>query len=198
MLNVGILNLQGSVIEHTRALKCTNRAIPKNVQNKNDIEGISGLIIPGGESTTIGKLLDYYDMKNMLIEKILDGLPVWGTCAGMILLAEKICDDSVKHLGVMNIAVRRNAYGSQLDSFKTTAIVPGISNTPIPLVFIRAPWIESVSNTAKSLLCIDNKIVVAKQDNMLATSFHPELTDNTSFHNYFVDMCLEYSSKKPI
>ena len=126
--------------------------------------------------------------KNEPIKKrIQDGMPVWGTCAGLILLAKSILGEA-PHLGVMDITVKRNAYVAQIDSFKTTAVIPEVSSKAVELVFIRAPRIEAVENDASVLCTVDNHIVAARQNNMLATSFHPELTEDSSFHNYFANM----------
>lgn len=187
MLKVGVLDLQGSVIEHVNILNKIANVKPIRVKYKEDLENIDGLIIPGGESTTLGKLLKSFDLYSLLKTKIQEGLPIWGTCAGMILLAKSIEGEEDAHLKVMDIRVKRNAYGSQLDSFLLEDIIPEVSSEPIPLVFIRAPYITSVGNEVKILKKIDGKIVAARENNMLATSFHPELTENKIFHQYFID-----------
>jgi 5'-phosphate synthase pdxT subunit len=135
----------------------------------------------------MGKLMKDFGMFNALKSRIEDGMPVWGTCAGMILLAKDIVDE-VPHLSVMDIKVRRNAYGRQIDSFSANAVIPDISLEPIELIFIRAPWIEAAGDHVEKLLSIDGHIVAALQNNMLATTFHPELTKNLSVHKYFIDM----------
>lgn len=185
MKNIGILALQGSVEEHRRMLEKLDCRITE-VKKPADLAGIDGIILPGGESTTIGKLLNRCSLFAPLKEKIENGLPVWGTCAGMILLAKEI-EDEQAHLAVMDIKVKRNAYGSQLDSFSTKEKISEISKQPIELVFIRAPYVSSVSGAAKPLLTLNNHIVAVKEKNMLATSFHPELTDNLSIHRYFAE-----------
>ena len=124
-----------------------------------------------------------------LREKIQQGMPVWGTCAGMILLAKELDQDPVVHLGMMDITVRRNAYGTQIDSFDTQVVIPEVSDEQIPLVFIRAPYIEEVGEQVKVMCCLNGNIVAARQQNMLVTSFHPELTEDSAFHRYFVNMC---------
>lgn len=194
MLRVGILGLQGSVQEHYSSLSMVDGVVPCVVKTKDDLDNVRGIILPGGESTTIGKLMKDFDLEDKLREKIQDGMPVWGTCAGMILLAKRIMYQDKTYLGVMNITVRRNAYGGQLDSFKTMELVPEVSPNKVPLVFIRAPWIEDVASSVSVLARVDNNIVAAKSDNMLVTSFHPELTRDLSFHKYFVNMCNNYSS----
>ena len=185
MKNIGILALQGSVIEHRRMLEKLDCKITE-VKKTTDLDGIDGIILPGGESTTIGKLLHRCGLFDPLKERIEKGLPTWGTCAGMILLAKEI-EGEQPHLAAMNIRVKRNAYGSQMDSFSTTEKIPEISEYPIELVFIRAPYVSSISGEAKPLLTLNNRIVAVKEKNMLATSFHPELTNDLSVHRYFTE-----------
>lgn len=187
-MNIGVLSLQGGVIEHIKHIQALGHTALE-VKKLEDMQNIDGLILPGGESTSIGKILRERNMLIPLRESILSGLPVWGTCAGMILLAKEIENDKTTHLSVMDIKVRRNAYGSQIDSFETTDIIEELSNTPIPLIFIRAPYIVSVGNDVKILHKVNGNIVAARQNNILATSFHPELTDNLEFHRYFISMC---------
>jgi 5'-phosphate synthase pdxT subunit len=187
MLNIGVLALQGAVQEHLDALQALPEVNAVPIKKASELENIDGLILPGGESTTMGKLLKQYEISPILIEKIHSGFPVWGTCAGMILLAKDIAGGEDAHLGVMDITVRRNAYGSQLDSFMTEINLPKISNSPIPLVFIRAPYVEKTAGNVKILAEVDGNIVAVEQDNILATSFHPELTKNLSFHRYFIE-----------
>lgn len=187
-MNIGVLSLQGGVIEHIKHIQALGHTALE-VKKLEDMQNIDGLILPGGESTSIGKILRERNMLIPLRESILSGLPVWGTCAGMILLAKEIENDKTTHLSVMDIKVRRNAYGSQIDSFETSDIIEELSNTPIPLIFIRAPYIVSVGNDVKILHKVNGNIVAARQNNILATSFHPELTDNLEFHRYFISMC---------
>lgn len=186
MPHVGILALQGSVSEHFNALSEIPGVTPCEVKTEADLDKVSGLILPGGESTAIGKLLKDFHLIVPVVEKIKAGMPVWGTCAGMILLAKKIVDEENVHLGLMDITVRRNAYGGQLDSFIAKGRMPDVAEHEIPLVFIRAPWIEKAASTVSVLAEINGRIVAARQDNMLVTSFHPELTKDLSFHKYFV------------
>jgi len=187
MLTIGVLALQGAVAEHLERLQALPQVQAVQVKMPADLNSIDGLILPGGESTTMGKLLREFGMLKPLIEKIKAGLPIWGTCAGMILLAKSIVGQPDNHLGVMDICVQRNGYGSQLDSFSVSTVLPDIASTPIPLVFIRAPYVESVGTDVKILAKIDNKIVAAEQANMLATAFHPELTSDLTFHQYFAE-----------
>ena len=190
-MKIGVLALQGGVIEHINHI---NKLGHEGVEIKKfeDINDIQGIILPGGESTTIGKLLRERKMLMPLRDNILSGLPVWGTCAGMILLAKYIEGSDHEHLKVMDIKVIRNAYGSQINSFKRNVVINEISSEPIPLVFIRGPLITEVFNDVKPICTVDAKIVAARQNNMFATAFHPELTDNLEVHKYFINMCKEY------
>ncbi|WP_291633298.1 pyridoxal 5'-phosphate synthase glutaminase subunit PdxT [Clostridium sp.] len=187
-MKIGVLSFQGGVIEHINHInKIGHEAV--EIKNLEDINGIQGIILPGGESTTIGKILRESKMLIPLREKIISGLPVWGTCAGMILLAKYIEGSPIEQLKVMDIKVKRNAYGSQMDSFKRNVMISEISSEPIPLVFIRGPVITEVFNDVKIICTVDDKIVAVKQNNMLATAFHPELTSNLEVHKYFLNMC---------
>lgn len=189
-ITVGILALQGSVIEHEQALaRIGVRSV--QVRKREQLENIDGLILPGGESTTLGKLLRLFGIMEPLRERIRAGLPVFGTCAGLILLAEEI-EGEQPHIGVMQMRVRRNAYGRQIDSFSVRERVTEFSPQPMELVFIRAPWIERVYGEARALAELNGHIVAARQNNMLVTSFHPELTDNGCVHAYFADMAVAW------
>lgn len=187
-MRIGVLSFQGGVIEHIHHIESL-KAIPVEIKNKYELNNIDGIILPGGESTTIGKLLMDTDMLEPLREKILKGLPTWGTCAGMILLANSIENSNKSYLKVIDIKVRRNAYGSQIDSFYCETLIPDISSSKIPLVFIRAPFITYLGSNVKSLCSIKGNVVAAKYKNILVTSFHPELTDDLNFHKYFLSMC---------
>ena len=189
-LKIGVLSLQGGVIEHINHIhKLGHEGI--EVKKIEDFEDLQGIILPGGESTTIGKLLRERKMLMPLREKIILGLPVWGTCAGMILLAKYIEGEPEGYLKVMDIKVKRNAYGSQINSFKRNVVINEISSKPLPLVFIRGPLITEVLRNIKIICTVDDKIVAAKQNNMFVTAFHPELTDNLEVHKYFLNMCKE-------
>lgn len=185
MTDIGVLALQGSVAEHLRILSRIEGINACEVKTREQLSHISGLILPGGESTTIGKLLKEYELIDPLVEMAQKGMPLWGTCAGMILMAKEITNEDYIHLGIMDIAVRRNAYGGQLDSFRTDLSVPAVAGHDIPLVFIRAPWVERVWGNTEVIAEIGKKIVAVRQGNLLATSFHPELTGDLSFHEYF-------------
>lgn len=188
-VTIGVLSLQGSVAEHMQMLRQIEGVTPLEVKTLEALEQIDGLILPGGESTTISKLLRMFDLHMPIKERILAGMPVWGTCAGMILLAKEIVGETA-HFGVMDITVRRNAYGTQLDSFTQKVVVPAFSDQPIPLTFIRAPWIERVNSDAVNVLCqLNGHIVAAQEGNLLATSYHPEITDDLTTHRYFAQLC---------
>ena len=193
-MKIGILALQGAFAEHERVLE---RLGVKNVELRNleDFQKyqkeFSGLILPGGESTTMGKLLRDQDMLLPIREAILSGLPVFGTCAGLILLAKEITSQDESHLGTMDMVVERNAYGRQLGSFYTEAECKGVGK--IPMTFIRGPIISSVGEDVEILATVDNQIVAAQEKNMLVTSFHPELNDDIRLHQYFIEMCKEKS-----
>jgi 5'-phosphate synthase pdxT subunit len=188
MLKIGVLALQGSVIEHINSLEKIEGVEPLEVRTTEDLREVSGLILPGGESTTIGKLLNIFNLLEPIKKRAQEGMPIWGTCAGMILLAKEIVDEEYAHLDLMNISVRRNAYGGQLDSFCSKVKIPQISEEEIPIVFIRAPWIEKVGEGVEVLSVVNENIVAARQDNMLVTSFHPELTNDLKVHEYFINM----------
>lgn len=188
MKKIGVLGLQGAVSEHIDKLNCIGNIDPYVVKYEEEIAAIDALIIPGGESTAIGRLLTDFNLTTALKARILQGMPVWGTCAGMIVLAKNICNDTRRHLEVMDIDVIRNGYGRQLDSFTTFVSLPELSEHKIPLVFIRAPYVVDAAPQVKILLRVSGNIVACRQKNMLATSFHPELTDDLSFHRYFAGM----------
>ena len=191
-MKIGVLALQGAFAEHRKMLKklgiesfeIRKKSDLSDAVNNNDIDG---LIIPGGESTVIGKLLYDLDLFDDIKKLILEGLPVFGTCAGLILLAKEIENDSRTYLGAMDIKVRRNAYGRQLGSFFTESEFKGVG--VIPMTFIRAPYISSVGKNVEILSEVDGNVVAAKENNILVTSYHPELNDNLKVHEFFVEMC---------
>ena len=187
MLTIGILALQGAFIEHSIAIKKLGYLV-KEVKMPKDLESIDGIILPGGESTAISNLLDSTGLRTPLQSQLNGGLPCMGTCAGMILLAKSVSQDSIPTLGVMNIEVKRNAYGRQLGSFTRTEVVRKISDMPIPLVFIRAPYVVKVDETVEILHRVDQHIVAVRENNLLALAFHPEMTDDLTFHRYFIEM----------
>ena len=196
-MKIGILALQGAFAEHEKVLDKLGVASVQ-IRNLDDFQkhqsDLSGLILPGGESTTMGKLLRDQNMLIPLRGAILNDLPVFGTCAGLILLAKKITSQEESHLATMDIVVERNAYGRQLGSFYTEAECKGVGQ--IPMTFIRGPIISSVGEGVEILATVDDQIVAAKEKNMLVTSFHPELTDDARLHQYFITMCKEKSGEK--
>lgn len=185
-MRIGVLALQGAFIEHENML--TRLGIECfEIRQKKDLDRhFDGLIIPGGESTVQGKLLRELDLFEPLKKLIEDGLFVYGTCAGLILLAKEIKNDETKHFAIMDIKVVRNAYGRQLGSFSVRENFKGIGQ--VLMTFIRAPYIEEVFNDTEVLAVVDNHIVAARQKNLLVTAFHPELNDDLSIHQYFIDM----------
>lgn len=193
-MKIGILALQGAFEEHAKVLENLG-VVSVEIRNLDDFQqhqsDLSGLILPGGESTTMGKLLRNQQMLIPIREAILSGLPVFGTCAGLILLAKEITSQEESHLATMDIVVERNAYGRQLGSFYTEVECKGVGQ--IPMTFIRGPIISSLGEDVEILATVDDQIVAAQEQNMLVTSFHPELTDNVRLHQYFINMCKEKS-----
>jgi 5'-phosphate synthase pdxT subunit len=183
-MRIGVLALQGGFAEHRAALQKL-KADSFDIRQKKDLSGvIDGLILPGGESTVIGRLLRQTELFEPLKEMIAGGLSVFGTCAGMILLADKIDNDPDVYFRSIAIAVRRNAYGRQLGSFSTTGIFSDIGE--IPMTFIRAPYISSCGSGVRILAAVDGIHVAAERANVLVTAFHPELTDDLRVHRYFL------------
>jgi 5'-phosphate synthase pdxT subunit len=182
---IGVLALQGAFIEHQQVLARLG-VESREVRQRKHLDGLDGLIIPGGESTTIGKLLDVLEMTEPVRELGRAGMPIWGTCAGMILLASDVGRPQTV-LGLLDIVVRRNAFGSQLDSFEADLAVPALGDEPFHAVFIRAPIIERLGDGVIPLATLeDGTVVAAERGNLLATSFHPELTHDARFHQYFL------------
>lgn len=187
---VGVLALQGDVSEHQAALeRCGASSLA--VRTLEQLRAVDGLIIPGGESTTVGKLLVRFDLLEPLRERIAAGFPLWGTCTGMILLAGQV-DDGLEGqplLSAMDIRVQRNAFGRQRDSFQADVALRGIEGGPFPGVFIRAPLVASTGPGVDVLGVLGERVVAVRQGNLLATAFHPELTHDDRFHAYLVRMC---------
>ncbi|MDO4286465.1 MAG: pyridoxal 5'-phosphate synthase glutaminase subunit PdxT [Eubacteriales bacterium] len=187
---IGVLALQGAFVEHEQRLEELG-AQSVQLRCAEDLQqSLDGLILPGGESTVMGKLLRELDMLEPIREKIRSGLPVLGTCAGLLLLAETIENDSRKHLATMSMTASRNAYGRQLGSFYTEQRFA--DDKIIPMTFIRAPYIKDVGEGVSVLASVDGRIVAARQRNQLVTAFHPELNDDTTVHAYFLSMVSEY------
>jgi 5'-phosphate synthase pdxT subunit len=186
---IGVLALQGDVREHLAAL-ATAGAAAGTVRRPEELAGVQGLVIPGGESTTMSKLAALFGMLEPLRERVQAGMPVYGTCAGMILLAEKILDprSGQETVGGIDMIVRRNAFGRQNESFEAAVDVEGVDGGPVEGVFIRAPWVESVGARVRVLAEYGGHVVAVRQGNALATSFHPELTGDHRLHRYFTDM----------
>ncbi|MCD2467980.1 MULTISPECIES: pyridoxal 5'-phosphate synthase glutaminase subunit PdxT [unclassified Streptomyces] len=186
---IGVLALQGDVREHLIALAAAD-AVARPVRRPEELAEIDGLVIPGGESTTISKLAELFGMAEPLRKRIAAGLPVYGTCAGLIMLAEKILDprSGQETFGGIDMIVRRNAFGRQNESFEAGVTVAGIEDGPVEGVFIRAPWVESVGAEVEVLAEHEGHIVAVRQGRVLATSFHPELTGDHRIHALFVDM----------
>ncbi|UOQ95537.1 pyridoxal 5'-phosphate synthase glutaminase subunit PdxT [Halobacillus shinanisalinarum] len=194
MTTIGVLGLQGAFREHVRSVEASG-ATAVVVKKKGQLEEIDGLIIPGGESTTIRRLIDKYDFLEPIRQFGKQGKPIFGTCAGLILLASEIDGSYDVHLGLMDIRVRRNAFGRQRESFEADLMIEGVAEG-YNAVFIRAPYIEGVGEDTTVLSTYDGHIVAAQQDHYLACSFHPELTDDHRITAYFVKMVEE--SKKSL
>jgi 5'-phosphate synthase pdxT subunit len=186
---IGVLALQGDFREHLAVLRGLG-ADGITVRRPEELASVDGLIIPGGESSVMDKLSRQFGLAGPLKERIASGLPVYGTCAGLIMLADRVLDaiDGQQSFGGLDVAVRRNAFGSQLDSFETDIDVAVLGEPPVHAVFIRAPIVERVGPSASVLAQVpDGRIVAVEQGNLLGTSFHPELTGETRFHEYFLD-----------
>jgi 5'-phosphate synthase pdxT subunit len=200
-VKIGVLALQGDVREHIQSLSdCGVDAVA--VKTKSEIESISALVIPGGESTTIAKLARSFDLFDLIKERINSGMPTYGSCAGMILLSDHVEDAIVgqESFGGIDMVVRRNAFGRQVDSFEIDLKFKGITEPAIRAVFIRAPWVESVGENVEVLSEFtdsngDKHPVAVRQGHLLATSFHPELTGDNRIHKYFVEnICREFAT----
>jgi len=191
---IGVLAIQGAVREHIALLE-TAGALAVPIQRATDIAGVAGIVLPGGESTTISKLAVIDGLMDPLREAARSGLPIFGSCAGMILLADRILDGrpDQETIGGIDMTVRRNAFGRQVDSFEGGIDLEGIPGGPFPGIFIRAPWVEEISERVEVLGRVGSdaalgRIVAVRDRNLIATSFHPELTGDTRVHQYFVEM----------
>ncbi len=196
MATIGVLALQGDVAEHLRAITSAG-ARPLAVRRDSELDAVDGLIIPGGESTTIWKLLEIFDLASPLRDRIKAEMPVFGSCAGMILLASDLVDraSDQETLGGIDMTVRRNAFGRQVDSFESDIELTGMPGRPFHAVFIRAPWVERIGPQVEILATEPStgKIVAVRQGQALATAFHPELTQDNRVHKIFIDMVRERS-----
>jgi 5'-phosphate synthase pdxT subunit len=196
---VGVLALQGDVREHVAALEASGaRAVP--VRRERELAAVDGIVVPGGESTTMAKLLGVFDLLEPLRSRIRAGLPAYGSCAGMILLADEVLDGVAgqRTIGGLDVVVRRNAFGRQVDSFETDLDFTAIDGEPVHAVFIRAPWVEKAGAGVEALARVsggpaDGKVVAVRQEHLLATSFHPELTGDARVHGLFLQMVRERS-----
>lgn len=184
---IGVLDLQGGVQEHLEHLQRIG-VTGKPVKEAGDFEDLAGLIIPGGESTCVRRLLTLFGLKEVIEREFARGLRLWGTCAGAILLARENKGET-PYFGLMDISVERNAFGSQLDSFYCEARVPDVALEPVPLTFIRAPKIVQAGPAVRVLLRLDDYIAAAEDEHILVTVFHPELTPGVAFHRYFARKC---------
>ncbi|MDL4777290.1 MULTISPECIES: pyridoxal 5'-phosphate synthase glutaminase subunit PdxT [Thermomonosporaceae] len=191
---IGVLALQGDVLEHTRALE-TAGARTMTVRRPEELERVDGLVLPGGESTTMWKLARTFDLLDPLRKRVEAGLPVYGSCAGMIMLADRIRDgiEGQETIGGIDMTVRRNAFGRQVDSFESDVLLTGMGDTPYHAVFIRAPWVETVGTAVEVLGRAESgrnagRIVAVRQGRLVATAFHPELTGDYRVHHYFADL----------
>ncbi len=187
-MKIGVLASQGAFAEHIDVLRqLDTEAVP--VRLPDEIKGVDGLIIPGGESTTISRLIAAYDLEGGIKALVKEGKPVFGTCAGMILMSKSISGNTTKVLDLMDITVKRNAFGRQVDSFEVEFNIPVLGKEPYPAIFIRAPLIEKCGDGVEVLAKLDDgTIVAARQDKLLVTAFHPELTGDLRFHRYFLNM----------
>jgi 5'-phosphate synthase pdxT subunit len=190
---IGVLAYQGDVREHLAALAAVG-ADPVEVRTPAELEAVDGLIVPGGESTVIGKLAARYGLLEPLRRRVGDGLPVLGTCAGMIFLAREVEGPPQDLLGVLDVRVRRNAFGRQVASFEAEVDVKGIDGHPVSGAFIRAPWVAEAGPEVEVLAEVDGKVVAVRQGNLLATAFHPELTGEVRLHRWLVDLVAERGS----
>lgn len=188
MASIGVLSIQGDFLEHRKMLDSIG-VESKEVRLPEELENLEGLIIPGGESTTIVQLIDIYGLRTPLVDKVNQGLAIWGTCAGMIVVAKNLKDKRPNPLGLMDIEVSRNAFGRQIDSFETDLDIEGMDGPPMHAIFIRAPLVTRIGTEVEILAEVDDgKPVAVKQNRIIATSFHPELTDDSRMHSMFVDI----------
>lgn len=193
-MKIGILALQGAVDEHIRSVKaCGIEAV--TVKSTSDLASVDGLILPGGESTAMRRLIDRFDMLLALQQFAAAGKPMFGTCAGLILLAKNLVDYKFSHIGVLDVKVERNSFGRQVDSFETKLKIKGIAEN-FPGVFIRAPHIVAVEDNIEVLAIFEDRIVMVRQGHLLGCSFHPELTDDHRITAYFINLVKESLAKQ--
>ncbi|MGZ3526936.1 MAG: pyridoxal 5'-phosphate synthase glutaminase subunit PdxT [Vulcanimicrobiaceae bacterium] len=193
---IGVLALQGDVVEHIAAMKRAGAdAIP--VKTLADLERVDGLIIPGGESTTVMKLLDRFQLGEPIRRRVRDGMPLWGTCMGMIVVAHEVVELEQPTLDLIDISVRRNAFGRQNESAELALDIPVLGAEPFPGIFIRAPWIERTGQGVELLAQRDGHGVMVREGNVLCSSFHPELTADSRVHGYFLKMVATAKQQNP-
>jgi 5'-phosphate synthase pdxT subunit len=189
-MRIGVLALQGAFAEHVAALRAIG-AEPVEVRLPADLDGLGGLVLPGGESTTMRKLIDRWALRQPVLDFAATGAPIFGTCAGMIILAREIAGGEAPVLPLLDVLVHRNAFGRQLDSFETELAVPDLGANPVHAVFIRAPVIERIGEGVEVMAQLpDGRIVAVREGNVMATSFHPELAGETRFHQLVVDIAI--------
>lgn len=193
-MKIAVLAVQGAFAEHEKVLSGLGVECFEIRQRRDLEQEFDGLILPGGESTVMGKLLRELGLFEPLLKKLKQGLPVLGTCAGLILLAQKLSNDDNVYFGTLPVTVRRNAYGRQLGSFHAKAAMAGIGT--IPMTFIRAPYIEEAGENVEVLATVEDRIVGVRFGNQIGVSFHPEVTEDTSVHEYFLKLCGEYRKKQ--
>lgn len=191
---IGVLALQGDVVEHIAAMQRAG-ADAITVKNVADLDRVDGLIVPGGESTTVMKLLDRFKLGEPIVRRVKAGMPLWGTCMGMIVVAHDVVEMQQPTLDLIDISVRRNAFGRQNDSAEVQLPVAVLGEQPFPAVFIRAPWIERIGPRVELLAQRDGHGVMVRENNVLGTSFHPELTGDARVHRYFLDMVNDARAK---
>ncbi|GIV19714.1 MAG: pyridoxal 5'-phosphate synthase subunit PdxT [Armatimonadota bacterium] len=195
-ITIGVLALQGDFEAHLRTLRrCGVQA--QEVRTVQQLQEVDGLIIPGGESTTIIKLMQRYGLDTLIRQQAAEGMPVYGTCAGLIVMAREIEGYPLQpRLALLDVAVARNAFGRQVDSFEIDLPVPKLGEPPLRAVFIRAPYVTRAGENVEVLASLDGKIVLVQQGNLLGGAFHPELTDDLRLHNYFVEMVRAYRKQQ--
>jgi pyridoxal 5'-phosphate synthase pdxT subunit len=184
---VGVLALQGDVVEHLAAMRRAG-AEAVEVKTSRDLTNVDALIVPGGESTTVMKLLERFSLDRPIVARVRAGMPLWGTCMGMIVAARSVADVEQPTLNLIDITVRRNAFGRQNESAEIDLPIDALGDVPFPAIFIRAPWIERCGPGVELLARRNGHGVMVRQGNVLATSFHPELTSDPRVHRYFLDM----------
>ena len=188
--HVGVLALQGDVVEHVHALERAGAQVTE-VRTPADLSRVDALVVPGGESTTVIRLLDRFGLTQPIVERVRGGMPFWGTCMGMIVAAHDVADIEQPTLDLLDVTVRRNAFGRQVDSAEIPLAIPVLGDEPFPAVFIRAPWIERTGPGVETLARRDGRGVMVRGRNVLGTSFHPELTGDDRVHGYFLRMVRE-------